>query len=80
TLMQDTSQGRVTELRLYDTDPARLRTMSSILTSMGAERADAPRIVLSTDLRECVRGVDFIFSALRVGGTRGRALDEQIAQ
>jgi 6-phospho-beta-glucosidase len=80
TLMQDTSQGRVTELRLYDTDPARLRTMSSILTAMGAGRTDAPRIVLSTDLRECVRGVDFIFSALRVGGTRGRALDEQIAQ
>jgi 6-phospho-beta-glucosidase len=80
TLMQDTSPGRVTELRLFDTDPARLRTMSSILTAMSEGRADAPRIVVSTELREAVRGVDFIFSALRVGGTRGRAQDEQIAQ
>src|SRR5699024_6320825 len=47
---------------------------------MSADREDAPRIVLSTDLREAVRGVDFIFSALRVAGTRGRAPDAQIAQ
>ncbi|MBM7500296.1 6-phospho-beta-glucosidase [Brachybacterium muris] len=80
TLLADTSPGRVTELRLVDTDPARLRTMSSILETMSAGRADAPRILLFTDLREAVRGVDFVFSALRVGGTRGRALDEQIAQ
>jgi len=80
TLLADTSPGRVRELRLVDTDPARLHTMQSILIAMSADREDAPRIVLSTDLREAVRGVDFIFSALRVGGTRGRAQDEQIAQ
>nr|NLD41443.1 6-phospho-beta-glucosidase [Actinomycetales bacterium] len=38
-----------------------------------------PRVRTTTDLIEAVTGADFIFSAMRVGGTEARALDEEIA-
>ncbi len=79
TLMADRSEGRITQLRLHDADPARLRAMHKILTAMAADDPEAPEIVLSEELAEAVRGVDFVFSAIRVGGTEGRARDEQIA-
>jgi 6-phospho-beta-glucosidase len=36
-------------------------------------------VVVCDNLTDAVGGVDFVFSAIRVGGTQGRALDEQIA-
>lgn len=80
TLLADRSPGRVTQLRLFDHDEARLRTMAKILSAIGADDPNAPDIVLCTDLRTVVTGVDFVFSAIRVGGTHGRAIDEEIAQ
>lgn len=80
TLMNDPSPGRVTQLRLYDQDASRLRTMAKILAAMSEGRPEAPEVILCTNLAEAVREVDFIFSAIRVGGTHGRAMDEEIAQ
>ena len=39
----------------------------------------APEVTATTDLDEALRGADFIFSAIRVGGLEGRADDERVA-
>ncbi|MCS6711776.1 6-phospho-beta-glucosidase [Brachybacterium sp. EF45031] len=80
TLLADTSEARVRELRLHDVDADRLRAMAGILEVLTSEHPDPPRVVLSDSLEEAVRGADVVFSAIRVGGTEGRAADERIAR
>ncbi|MDN3297614.1 6-phospho-beta-glucosidase, partial [Streptomyces ficellus] len=36
-------------------------------------------VAVTTDLDEALRGADFVFSAIRVGGLAGRAADERVA-
>jgi 6-phospho-beta-glucosidase len=40
---------------------------------------DRPRIHVESDLADAVRGSDFVFSAIRVGGLAGRVCDERAA-
>ena len=67
---------RLTEVCLYDVDASRLAVMKAALTQL--EEA-LPPIRTTTDLEQAVRGSSFIFSAMRIGGTCGRVLDERIA-
>ncbi len=72
----------IDEITLHDSSPERLRTISQILAERTAELDDpsaAPRISTTTDLRRALAGADFVFSAIRVGGSEGRALDERVA-
>ncbi|MEU6243937.1 6-phospho-beta-glucosidase [Streptomyces sp. NPDC047024] len=78
-LLGDRGAGRVTDVVLYDTDAARLRAVARVLGEQAAGVADAPRVTATTDLDEALRGADFVFSAIRVGGLRGRAEDERVA-
>ncbi len=78
-LLADTSAHRVTQVRLYDVDETRLRGIAQVLAALAAGRPGAPEVLVSTDLDEALTGADFVFSAIRVGGTAGRALDEQVA-
>ncbi|MGW1073924.1 6-phospho-beta-glucosidase [Streptomyces sp. NPDC002537] len=71
--------GRCTELVLYDTDSMRLRVIASVLAAQAAEVPDAPVVRIARDLDDALRGTDFVFSAIRVGGTAGRVRDERIA-
>lgn len=63
---------------LHDTDPARVRAVRAVLSERFADAA-APRVVAETDLAEALRGTDFVFSAIRVAGLRGRTCDERSA-
>ncbi|MFF4367617.1 6-phospho-beta-glucosidase [Streptomyces sp. NPDC001594] len=80
-LLGDHAEGRVTRVTLYDEDPARLAAMARVLADQAAASgaADAPEVTATRDLDEALRGADFVFSAIRVGGLEGRAADERIA-
>ncbi|SEQ17815.1 6-phospho-beta-glucosidase [Streptomyces sp. yr375] len=78
-LLTDRAEGRVTEVVLHDLDAGRLHAVARVLDEQVARVPDAPRVTATTDLDEALRGADFIFSAIRVGGLEGRANDERVA-
>lgn len=75
--------GLVTELVLYDVDPARLAAITAVLHSM-PDGGPGPRTQLpvrtTTRLAEALAGSDVVFAAIRPGGTAGRVADEKVAQ
>ncbi|MQA77491.1 MAG: 6-phospho-beta-glucosidase [Streptosporangiales bacterium] len=72
-------QDLIDEVALYDIDRDRLSVVTDVLTQLADGRPDAPKVVASTDLDEVLRGAGFVFAALRVGGLRGRTVDERVA-
>lgn len=64
----------VTEVTLYDTDPVRLSVVRAVVDGIPG----GPPVRTATDLDDAVRGADFVFSAIRVGGTAGRVADERV--
>ncbi|QDY75453.1 6-phospho-beta-glucosidase [Streptomyces qinzhouensis] len=78
-LLADRAEGRVTEVVLHDVDARRLSAVARVLADQADGVPDAPAVTVTTDLDEALRGADFVFSAIRVGGLEGRAADERIA-
>ncbi|MEU9980856.1 6-phospho-beta-glucosidase [Streptomyces sp. NPDC050856] len=78
-LLGDRAEGRVTHVTLHDVDTARLGVITRVLAEQAAGAADAPVVAATPDLDEALRGADFVFSAIRVGGLAGRAADERVA-
>ena len=68
--------GPVDELALVDTDPGRLRTILAVAAQMGL---GGLKVTAGTDLAEALVGTDFVFCAIRVGGTQARVADERVA-
>ncbi|MFD8544041.1 6-phospho-beta-glucosidase [Streptomyces sp. NPDC059649] len=68
----------VSEVVLHDTDTRRVSVIADVLTRL-AEGHPAPVPVrVAQSLDEALAGADFVFSAIRVGGTAGRIRDERI--
>ncbi|MGW0547318.1 6-phospho-beta-glucosidase [Streptomyces altiplanensis] len=78
-LLRDRAEGRVTHVTLHDLDRARLAAVAHVLADQAAGVPDAPAVSVTTDLDDALRGADFVFSAIRVGGLEGRAADERVA-
>jgi len=85
-LLGDRGAGRVTEVALHDLDARRLETIRRVLADQAARAGSAaetapppPRVTATTDADEALRGADFVFSAIRVGGAAGRVADERVA-
>lgn len=78
-LLGDRAEGRVTQVVLHDLDAGRLSAVARVLAEQAAGVPDAPEVTVTTDLDEALRGSDFVFSAIRVGGLEGRAADERVA-
>jgi 6-phospho-beta-glucosidase len=78
-LLGDRAEGRVTHVVLHDLDAGRLSAVTRVLAEQAANVPDAPGVTATTDLDEALRGADFVFSAIRVGGLEGRANDERVA-
>ena len=76
-LLADRGEGRITDVVLYDLDPARIAVIGQVLAEQAGDDPDAPRVSATTDLDEALTGADFVFSAIRVGGLEGRAADER---
>ncbi|MDJ1130436.1 6-phospho-beta-glucosidase [Streptomyces iconiensis] len=70
--------GRCTELVLHDTDRERLAVIARVLAEQARDVRGAPTVRIADDLDDALRGTDFVFSAIRVGGTEGRVKDERI--
>ncbi|MGW1433500.1 6-phospho-beta-glucosidase [Streptomyces sp. NPDC002431] len=78
-LLADRAEGRVSAVTLHDTDRDRLAAVARVLAEQAAGVPDAPAVTATTELDEALRGADFVFSAIRVGGLEGRAADERVA-
>jgi 6-phospho-beta-glucosidase len=78
-LCSDPSRPRVEHVVLHDVDSRRLAVIARVLEQMAAGRPWAPRVTVADELDEALRGADFVFSAVRVGGLAGRVADERVA-
>ncbi|HVX47195.1 MAG TPA: 6-phospho-beta-glucosidase [Mycobacteriales bacterium] len=78
-LLDREEERRIEQVALYDTDPARLAVMESILAAQADRARSAPAVTTSTELDQALSGSDFVFSAIRVGGLAGRTQDERVA-
>lgn len=78
-LLGDRAEGRITEVVLHDVDGARAGAIARVLADQAAGVPAAPAVRVTTDLDDALRGADFVFSAIRVGGLEGRAADERVA-
>jgi 6-phospho-beta-glucosidase len=65
------------ELWLMDTDADRLRTITGICQEIVCDKR--LRVFATTDLDQALRGSSALITTIRVGGERGRVLDERIA-
>lgn len=77
-LLEDTSSRRCSEVVLVDVDRSRLDVISQVLAQLAADIPDPPTVRCTTDLDDALRGADFVFSAIRVGGLAGRTRDEHL--
>lgn len=68
----------IDQIALLDIDADRLAVMDRVLTGQSAGSTRL-RHSVHTDPAEALDGADFVFSALRAGGTASRVLDERIA-
>jgi 6-phospho-beta-glucosidase len=78
-LLAESASPRVNEVVLYDVDARRLAVITSVLEQMAAAADRAPKVEATQDLDQALRGSDFVFSAIRVGGLAGRVADERVA-
>ncbi|WNB86642.1 6-phospho-beta-glucosidase [Cellulomonas sp. ATA003] len=70
---------RIDEVALHDVDTERLGVIAAVVRRLADGVGRPPRLTVTTDLDEALRGADFVFAAVRVGGTAGRILDERTA-
>jgi 6-phospho-beta-glucosidase len=67
------------EICLFEPDATRRATTVRLAVEV-AQALGQPGVVTSTaDAAEAFTGADYVFSAIRVGGDRGRVIDEQVA-
>lgn len=75
----DDAPTRIDELCLFDVAPERLDIIRAVIDEMSVAYPAAPRVTTTTDAEEAFRGADFVFAAVRIGGTAGRVIDERTA-
>lgn len=67
----------LTELALYDPDPARLARMAAVARALISD--DALRLTTHAEVAPCVDGARFVVTSIRPGGVAARAADEAAA-
>ena len=84
----------VDEVALYDADPGRVAAIGPVLAGLAerarpagtagragtaGDRPAAPQVLACPTLDEALAGAQYVFCAVRVGGLRGRVVDERVA-
>jgi 6-phospho-beta-glucosidase len=83
-VLRDKGSPRVEVVSLYDVSAARLEAIGHVLRQLAEGQLNegweaAPLVEITTDLDAALDGADFVFSAIRVGGLKGRTTDERVA-
>ena len=67
------------EICLFEPDQARRETIGRPSVEVAAALGHRGVVRVTGDVEEAFTGADFVFSAIRVGGDRGRLIDEEVA-
>ena len=67
------------EIRLLEPDPLRRETTARLAVEVAAVLGRPGTVTVTADPARALSGADYVFSAIRVGGDRGRVIDEQVA-
>jgi 6-phospho-beta-glucosidase len=67
------------EICLFEPDQARRETIGRLSVEVAAALGHRDVVRVTADVEEAFTGADFVFSAIRVGGDRGRLIDEEVA-
>lgn len=78
-LIRNNDKLGITELFLFEKDKEKFNTIGKVIEYI-ADKFNCPFSIIMTDnIEEAVRESDFIYTALRVGGDKGRIIDEKVA-
>jgi 6-phospho-beta-glucosidase len=67
------------QICLLEPDQLRRDTIGRLAVELADALGRGGSVTVTPDAREAFTGADFVFSAIRVGGDRGRVIDEQVA-
>lgn len=68
-----------TEIQLYEPSADRRETIVRLCAFLAEESGHGGLVKTAESAEEALRGADFVFSAVRVGGDSARVIDEQVA-
>ena len=71
--------GLFSEICLFEPDPARRDTICRLAAGIAAELGQPEAVTVTADPVTAFTGASYVFSAIRVGGDRGRVIDEEVA-
>src|SRR5215467_13504599 len=71
--------GAFDEICLYEPDPIRRATTARLAAEVANVLGQPGVVTVTADAAEALTQADYVFSAIRVGGDRGRVIDEQVA-
>ncbi|HMH92110.1 MAG TPA: 6-phospho-beta-glucosidase [Streptosporangiaceae bacterium] len=74
-----TSPGLFDEISLFEPQPSRRDTICRLAAALPEALGCPPVVTVTDDAEAAFTGADYVFSAIRVGGDRGRVIDEQVA-
>jgi len=67
------------EICLFEPDRTRRDTICRLAVELAARLGHPGTVRVTGDAAEAFTGADYVFSAIRVGGDRGRVIDEEVA-
>ena len=73
------SPGLFDEISLFEPEPVRRDTICRLAAALPEALGHPPVVTVTDDAQAAFTGADYVFSAIRVGGDRGRVIDEQVA-
>lgn len=71
--------GAFSEICLLEPDPGRRATIGRLAAELAVVLGQPGVVTVTEDAERAFTGADYVFSAIRVGGDRGRVIDERVA-